>query len=139
MATRGTIAIQNTDGSVTGIYTHWDSYISHNGRILEENYATELLVRELIALGDISSLQPLIGEQHPFDTRDLSESEMDPRWAGWVSAYGRDRGETGTEARTCHNWRQFCTENGQEYDYLFTPGAGWQVRTGTLVHCSLKG
>ena len=129
MGTRSTIAIQNTDGSVTGIYCHWDGYLSHNGQILRDHYSTELLVRALIDLGDISSLQPLIGEKHPFDTYHLSESEIDPRWAGWVSAYGRDRGETGIEARSAHNWQQFCTEYGQEYDYLFTPGAGWQVRS----------
>ena len=127
MGTRSTIAIENADGSVTGIYCHWDGYVSHNGRNLAENYTTAAQVLELIALGDISSLAPEIGEQHPFDTYHLSESEIDPRWAGWVSAYGRDRSETGVEARTAHNWRQFRTENGQEYDYLFTPGAGWQV------------
>jgi len=55
MGTRSTIAIRNTDGTFEAIYCHWDGYLSHNGRILEENYTTEEKVRELIALGDISS------------------------------------------------------------------------------------
>ena len=118
MGTRSTIAIQNEDGTVTGIYCHWDGYLSYNGRILAENYTDEAKVRELIALGDISSLGAEIGTKHDFNV-----------WPGVTNAYARDRGETDVDARTCHNWRQFVSENGQEYDYLFTPGAGWQVRT----------
>ena len=119
MGTRSTIAIQNADGTVTGIYCHWDGYLSHNGKILAENYADEDTVRELIALGDISSLGKTVGTAHDFDNCP----------AGETNAYARDRGERDVAARTEHNWRQFVAENGQEYDYLFTPGAGWQVRT----------
>ena len=119
MGTRSTIAIENADGTVTGIYCHWDGYLSHNGKILAENYADEGKVRELIALGDISSLGAEIGTAHDFDAA--------PR--GECNAYGRDRGERDVAARTCHNWRQFISENCQEYDYLFTPGKGWSVST----------
>lgn len=119
MGTRGTIAIQNEDGTVTGIYTHWDSYLSHNGRILQENYTDEAAVRELIALGDLSSLGETVGTKHDFNNAPDGE----------CNAYGRDRGEKNIEARTEHNWRQFRAEYGQEYDYLFTPGQGWQVNT----------
>ncbi len=119
MGTRSTIGIQNADGTVTGIYCHWDGYLSHNGRILAENYTDEDKVRKLIGLGDISSLGPHIGNQHDFDNAPTLS----------CNAYGRDRGEKDVAARTLHNWRQFCAENGQEYDYLFTPGAGWQVST----------
>ena len=119
MGTRSTIGIQNEDGSVTGIYCHWDGYLSHNGRILAENYTDEAKVRELIGLGDISSLGAEIGTAHDFDNAPKGET----------NAYARDRGERDVDARTAHNWRQFRAENGQEYDYLFTPGAGWQVST----------
>jgi hypothetical protein len=119
MGTRSTIAIENADGTVTGIYCHWDGYLSHNGRILQENYADEAKVRELIALGDISSLGEEIGTAHDFDAA--------PR--GECNSYARDRGERDVAARTEHNWRQFRAEHGQEYDYLFTPGKGWQVST----------
>lgn len=129
MGTRSTIAIQNADGTVTGIYCHWDGYLSHNGQILQDHYRDEADVRALIALGDLSSLNREIGERHPFDTYNLKEEEKDPRWEQWTTAYGRDRGESGCEPATAHNWRQFRAKHGQEYDYLFTPGAGWQVHT----------
>ncbi len=124
MGTRSTIAIQNADGTVTGIYCHWDGYLSHNGRILLENYTDEAKVRELIALGDLSSLGADIGTAHDFDDAPRSE----------CNAYGRDRGERDVGAATAHNWRQFRAENGQEYDYLFTPGAGWQVNTYSGIY-----
>lgn len=120
MATRSTIAIENEDGSVSGIYCHWDGYISHNGTILKDHYTNEAKVRELIALGDISSLGARIGTAHDFNSAPDGE----------CNAYGRDRGEPNTAARTCHSWQQFLDEGGQEYDYLFRPSTGkWQVHT----------
>jgi hypothetical protein len=124
MGTRSTIAIQNEDGSVTGIYCHWDGYLSNNGRILQENYTDEESVRELIALGDLSSLGETIGSAHDFDNAPLNE----------CNSYARDRGEKDVAARTEHNWRQFRAEHGQEYDYLFTPGKGWEVSTYTGIY-----
>jgi hypothetical protein len=120
MGTRSTIAIENADGTVTGIYCHWDGYLSHNGQILNEFYTTEAQVRELIALGDLSILGETIGVKTDFN----NGAE------GQCLAYGRDRGETGIEARSAHNWRQFRAEYGQEYDYLFQPSTGtWLVNT----------
>lgn len=124
MGTRSTIAIQNEDGTVTGIYCHWDGYTSHNGQILQENYTTEAAVRELIALGDLSSLGANIGEKHPFDERVDAETYAETR----CTAYGRDRGEKDVEAKTYASHADFLEVMGQEYDYLFTPGAGWTVR-----------
>ena len=118
MGTRSTIAIQNEDGTVTGIYCHWDGYLSCNGRILAENYTTEEAVRELIALGDLSSLDAEIGTKTDF--RDPAK--------GQCVAYGRDRGEKNVDARTCSSWDQLISDFGQEYDYLFQLGKGWTVR-----------
>ena len=118
MGTRSTIAIENADGTVTGIYCHWDGYLSHNGRILPENYTTEAAVRELIALGDLSSLGETVGAKTDFS------NPAD----GQCVAYGRDRGETGVDAKTCDNWDALLADFGQEFDYLFTPGKGWAVR-----------
>ena len=118
MGTRSTIAIQNADGSVTGIYCHWDGYLSHNGRILAENYTTEAAVRALIALGDLSSLGETVGTKTDFS------NPAD----GQCVAYGRDRGETGVDAATFASHAELVEQIGQEFDYLFTPGAGWRVR-----------
>jgi hypothetical protein len=56
MATRSRIAIENQDGSITSIYCHWDGHIETNGVILNNNYNTKEKVEELIALGNLSSL-----------------------------------------------------------------------------------
>lgn len=118
MATRSSIAIQNDDGTVTGIYCHWDGYLSHNGRILNVYYNTENQVRELIALGDLSSLGENIGEKVDFNNAP----------EGQCVAYGRDGGEDNVEAYTAQDWASFINQTGQEYDYLYVPGEGWRVR-----------
>jgi len=115
MGTRSTIAIQNQDGSVTGIYCHWDGYLEHNGRILHDHYTTEEIVRELISLGELSSLGTNIGTKHDFDNAPRNE----------CNAYGRDRGEKGVDAVTFHTWNQMLNEQRQAYNYLFVPGEGW--------------
>jgi hypothetical protein len=117
MATRSTIAIRNQDDTVTGIYCHWDGYLEHNGRILHDHYTTEEIVRELISLGDLSSLGLEIGTKHDFDNAPRNE----------CNAYGRDRGEKGVDATTFHTWNQMLNEQRQAYNYLFVPGEGWYV------------
>lgn len=72
MATRSTIAILNTDGTAEGIYAHWDGYLSGNGQLLKDHYNTEEQVRELIALGDLSSLRGNLSETM-FYHRDCDE------------------------------------------------------------------
>ena len=117
MGTRSTIAIQNADGTVTGIYCHWDGYLSHNGNILYQFYRDEDKVRALIELGNISSLGREIGTRHSFNDRPEGET----------TAFARDRGEKDQEARTYATWREFIDSEGQEYDYLFQAGQGWVV------------
>lgn len=130
MATRSTIAIRNADTTVTGIYCHWDGYLSYNGKILVENYTTEAKVRELIALGDLSSLGESIGEKVNFNDPAAHKDQC--------VAYGRDRGETGVDATTFGSWREMLNKVGEEYNYLFVPGEGWYVdydgRRGLVVN-----
>lgn len=139
MGTRSMIGVRNENGTIDAIYCHWDGYPEHNGRILVDHYSDEARVRDLIALGDISSLRIEIGEQHPFDTYTLKPEELDPRWERWTKAYGRDRGETGVDARNFHNDTFFvggADSCGAEYAYLFDNG-GWQMTRlggrGTVV------
>lgn len=87
MSTRSNILRENSDSSYDCIYCHFDGYPSNNGRILLENYTDPSKVDALIALGDLSSLRSEIGTKHNFD--DSPDNEC--------NAYGRDRGETGTE------------------------------------------
>lgn len=55
MATRSIIAVQVENG-FDAIYCHHDGYLTHNGFILLKSYNTPSLAKELISLGDISSL-----------------------------------------------------------------------------------
>lgn len=118
MGTRSTIGILNTDGTVHAIYCHWDGYYSHNGRILWENYVDEPKVRELIALGALSSLGENIGEKHNFNNAPDDQ----------CNAYGRDRGETDVDASVYESEAKFWS-SGQEYNYLYKNGS-WYADGG---------
>ena len=128
MGTRSTIAIQNADNTVTGIYCHWDGYLEHNGKILASNYTTEAAVRELIALGDLSSLGETVGAKTDFNNAAK----------GQCVAYGRDRNETGVDAATFDSHADLVEQIGQGFDYLFTPGEGWSVARGKKAATPLE-
>jgi hypothetical protein len=81
MGTRSTISIENEDGTCTGVYCHWDGYLSHHGPILLGAYDTAEKVRALIAPGDMSVLDWSPGEEHDFNNPP----------EGQCNYYGRDR------------------------------------------------
>ena len=119
MATRSNIGILNEDGTVDYIYCHFDGYLEYNGSILNKHYTTEEQVRKLIALGDMSSLGEKLGEKQDFNG---------PRKREWCLAYGRDRGESNTEARKC-SYVDYTREYFEAFIYLFTPKSNeWVVR-----------
>lgn len=115
MGTRGRIGVMHGD-VCKSVYCHWDSYLDHNGRILLDHYDSAK-ANQLVALGDLSSLAPEIGEKHNFDDRAACE--------GVCTFYGRDRGETGTEW-TCHedfqSFLEQCDSGGVEYYYIMRDG-----------------
>lgn len=118
MGTRSTIALQNIENFyVTSIYCHWDGYLDHVGKLLLTHYNSESRVKELLALGNVSSLGPTLGEKHDFNIRN--------EWA--TTFYGRDRGETEQEAVAYASVEEWLREGCQEYNYLFVPGYGWKV------------
>lgn len=129
MATRSAIALAQA-GKVRGIYCHWDGYIDHNGAILHEHY-DEAKTKQLIALGNVSSLRAEIGEQHPFSQFEIKEGEVydEAKYENWCTFYGRDRGETRTKAKTFADADEFVAYFdgcGCEYFYLMHDGA-WYV------------
>lgn len=129
MATRSTIAVEHSDGTVSQIYCHWDGYIDHNGRLLENHYNTQKAVEELIKMGDVSSLGEEIGEKHSFDWwTDSKELYKQFGQGKWCTFYGRDRDEKGTEARTYPSIANYFAEaQEEEYNYIFTNGS-WLVK-----------
>ena len=95
MATRSTIAIEFADGTVEQVYCHWDGYLDHNGKLLQEYYSNPFIMSDLIDQGAISSLGPIVGTKHDFSRLDsqLSAEEYESRYGTMTTFYARDRGE----------------------------------------------
>lgn len=111
MGTRSTIALEFADGSVSQVYCHWDGYLENNGQILAENYMDPFVVRDLLDLGDFSSL------------RDTVEETAE-------GAY-RERGEDCSARRYMDVQDYFEECQQEEYDYILRNVDGvatWFVR-----------
>ena len=54
MGTRSLIGKQLSDGSILGVYCHYDGYPAYNGRMLRDNFDTVEKVNKLIDGGDMS-------------------------------------------------------------------------------------
>ena len=130
MATRSTIALEYADGTVDCIYCHWDGYLEGVGATLLKHYMDPFKVRELMELGDMSSLGEVIGEQHPFsywDT-DMSLDEHEKTYGHMTTFYRRDRGEDGGWCRRYKSFDDYVSKNmWEEYDYILRPDGKWYV------------
>jgi hypothetical protein len=132
MATRSAIGVMHGD-VCKAVYCHWDGYLEYNGKILKEHYKDFAKVNKLISLGDISSLGPEVGDEHPFSSLDseLSSEEYDVKYGNMTTFYGRDRGET-TSFETFMDFEKLATHysnTGCEYIYIFKDGE-WFVSKG---------
>ena len=136
MGTRSAIGLVERDskGKVTrvrGIYCHWNGYLEHNGVILAGSYTNAEKINALIDLGDISILRNEVGQKHDFNImgQDSPQNEH-----GWTTAYGRDRGETCTDAKVfsgskaMSQFRDTFKECWAEYLYLFDKGRWYWSR-----------
>ena len=126
MGTRSRIGVMHGD-KVKSIYCHWDGYLDFNGRILQEHYDSAK-ANNLVALGDLSSLRPNIGEKHAFSQFELPADEVEAFKAlteNWCTFYGRDRGEKGVEFKVAQTFDEFleqCDNSGAEYYYIMKDG-----------------
>lgn len=137
MSTRSTIALELADGTVKQIYCHSDGYLSYNGRILFEHYSDPAKVAELIALGDISVMGLEIGVKIDFNNR---LTFTDNNQATQCRAYGRDRGETGIDARSFWNFEMYrMTHDREQYAYILRNDGKWYVAIGEGVFIELAG
>lgn len=129
MATRSTIALEFADGTVQQVYCHWDGYLDHNGQILFEHYSDPFKLRDLIDLGDVSSLGPNIGRKHPFSPFEGDKADYEAaREEGCTTFYARDRGETGCEARKFDNFEMYkLSHQYEEYEYILRKDGNWYV------------
>lgn len=127
MATRSLIGKQNTDGTITNIYSHWDGYPEHNGVILQEHYNSPVKVDELLALGNLSVLGEEVGESQDFNDRNTQKDN-------WCLAYGRDRHEPNQEAKTVSHKEFFSTKHGVDYLYLYNNEMEWECYNAWTLH-----
>jgi len=122
MGTRSTIALEFADGTVEQIYCHWDGYLEHNGAILRDHYSDPFVLRDLIDMGDMSSLGKVIGEAHPFSPHSSPEDKAlyeAAREAGYCTFYARDRGETGVSAKKFADFEDYRKNHQyEEYEYI---------------------
>jgi len=130
MGTRSMIAIQNPySKDIRAVYCHWDGYLEHNGAILAKHYAASPKANNLIALGDISSLRPEIGEKHAFSRLEtpMDDEAYDKLYGNMTTFYTRDRGEdtpfkvfpTLAKAEEHYGWSEYfyCFKYSKADDY----------------------
>ncbi len=131
MATRSAIIAKLPDGTYRGIYCHSDGYPEHVGRILSTHYKSDVRVEALLNLGDLSALYKMIApSEQGIDRRTgqpTSRHSFDDPQAKVTIAYGRDRGEQGTEAKIGRTVDEVARCIDHAYCYLFENGT-WQVR-----------
>ena len=121
MATRSTIALEFADGTIGQVYCHWDGYLAHNGKMLQEYYSNPFVLRDLIDLGSLSSLRPQIGTKHPFSMfeANMTQDEFANLYRDMCTFYGRDRGEGQSDATYFKDYEHFLVDGQQEeYDYI---------------------
>jgi hypothetical protein len=121
MGTRSTIALEFADGTVEQVYCHWDGYLDYNGKILAEHYSDPFKLRDLIDLGDLSSLKPEIGEKHAFSRLEvpMDDEAYEKLYGNMTTFYGRDRGETGTGAKKFKDYADYkANHQYEEYEYI---------------------
>jgi hypothetical protein len=122
---------------VKSVYCHWDGYLEHNGAILQEHYDSTK-ANNLVALGDLSSLRPEIGEKHAFSKLEvpMDGEAYDKLYGNMTTFYGRDRGEENTEWKVAHTFEEFLEQvhncSGEYYyvmrDGIWYAGAVYEVQ-----------
>jgi hypothetical protein len=121
MGTRSTIALEFADGTVEQVYCHWDGYLAHNGQILLKHYSNPFILRDLIDLGDISSLKPTVGTKHAFSHfgTEMDQKDYEALYGNMTTFYGRDRGETGADKKSFVDFQDYLAHHQyEEYDYI---------------------
>jgi hypothetical protein len=121
MATRSTIALEFADGTIGQVYCHWDGYLAHNGKMLQEYYSNPFILRDLIDLGSLSSLRPQIGTKHPFSMfeANMIQDEYATLYRDMCTFYERDRGERSADTTYFKDYEHFLVDGQEEeYDYI---------------------
>jgi hypothetical protein len=140
MGTRSTIALEFADGTVQQVYCHWDGYLDNNGKILAEHYSDPFKLRDLIDLGDLSSLRPEVGSGHPFSQFDttMTTEQFDALYGNMCTFYGRDRKESGTGAKKFKDYVDYVDNHQyEEYEYILRKDGIWYVKCHSAEYVTL--
>ena len=117
MGTRSLIGKQLKDGSILGVYCHYDGYPEYNGRMLRDHFDTADKVNKLIDGGDMSCTWTNAG----WNNETLPES-------GPLHYTARGESIESNQPRLYKDLNEFLTaaddNYGAEYTYHFT-NAGW--------------
>jgi hypothetical protein len=119
MATRSSIAMVVPEG-IRSIYCHHDGYPEGVGAMLSQHYTDPAKITQLLDLGDISYLSEDVG---------VWKQDFNDPIPGITLAYGRDRGESDTEAMIHSDeeeWENYRKGSVCEYGYLWD-GDAWTL------------
>ena len=134
MSTRSAIGYFTPSKKIRAVYCHWDGYPSNNGRILMEHYTDLDKIKELVALGDLSSLGKNIGSKKEEFYPGEGQRILDETYA-----YRRARDDKGTDAIEYDNAADYVsdmTEMNVEFCYLWN-GTDWIVHD--VLHSTPRG
>lgn len=115
MGTRSRIGNENSDGSVTAIYCHWDGYVEYNGKVLSEHYRTPAKIASLLDLGSLSSLKPRVSKNNDW---------QNPKDDCCLAHIHRGEEKSVQEYDSRDEYAKQAFEWGEEYAYLFD-GREW--------------
>lgn len=149
MSTNSLIFQEQQDGTLKGIYCHYDGYLQYNGVILSESYSDPKKVAKLLELGNLSSLGEeleaseavrLYGNYYYIsdEFKALSDEEQErlkneAQSGKYTIAYHRDRGEELRPLKTITLEEQKNGENHfpdhYEYIYVQDKNGVWYVNS----------
>ena len=112
-------------GGIRYIYCHWDGHPENNGVILHNHFTDDAKIEKLLDLGDVSSLAPELGEE-PHDFNNPPQ--------GVCNFYGRDRKETGCEAKNVSTLNMYMRRSDNyraEWVYIWMDGKWHYSRVTT--------
>lgn len=122
MATRSRIGFETKQGTVKSIYCHFNGYPDGVGKTLQQHYTDPEKVEALVALGDISYLEPILEPTSPC----IHHSFENPA-PGVTVAYHRDRGDDFSPPRVDTSIETFSPSEFEDYGYVFTQQGEWKI------------
>lgn len=130
MSTRSMIAVENNK-KYTAIYCHSDGYLSYVGLMLFCFYGSERMAKDLMGLGALSSIGPVLGRPVDMKKGYTDSKYYETRIKGQCVAYSRDAQQQFEVVQTS-NMKDLLTES---YFYVFRNGE-WYYRGGEAQRLS---